>query len=94
MLGAKEGSTPSEEEMIECAKMANAHDFISKLGEGYDTIIGEKGALLTRVKKQRIAIARALIRKPSTLLLDKDTSTLDTQSEKIVQDALEKALNE
>ncbi|GAB1223641.1 hypothetical protein ENUP19_0157G0010 [Entamoeba nuttalli] len=74
--------------------MANAHDFISKLGEGYDTIIGEKGALLSGVKKQRIAIARTLIRKQSTLFLDKDTSTPDTQSEKIVQDALEKALNE
>ncbi|BFU22795.1 P-glycoprotein, putative [Entamoeba histolytica KU27] len=76
--------------MIECAKVANAYEFVSKLAEGYDTLIGEKGALLTRVKKKRIVITCALIRKQSNLLLDEATSALDTQSEKIVQEALEK----
>nr|AAB22961.1 multidrug resistance/P-glycoprotein pump homolog {clone Eh mdr1} [Entamoeba histolytica, HM-1:IHSS, Peptide Partial, 114 aa] [Entamoeba histolytica] len=54
MLGAKEGETLSKDEMIECAKMANAHEFVSKLAEGYDTLIGEKGALLSGGQRQRI----------------------------------------
>ncbi|KAI6671228.1 hypothetical protein NL676_006113 [Syzygium grande] len=81
-----------EAEIVEAAKVANAHDFIASLKDGYDTWCGDRGVQLSGGQKQRIAIARAILKNPTILLLDEATSALDSQSEKIVQDALERVM--
>ncbi|KAJ8420274.1 hypothetical protein Cgig2_030247 [Carnegiea gigantea] len=86
------GNDIDESEMIAAAKAANAHDFISGLENGYDTWCGNRGNQLSGGQKQRVAIARAILRKPAVLLLDEATSALDSQSEKIVQDGLERLM--
>ncbi|KAL7331771.1 hypothetical protein PS15p_203920 [Mucor circinelloides] len=81
----------SDQEIIHACKEANCHTFISQLPQGYNTFVGENGGMLSGGQRQRIAIARAILKNPSILLLDEATSALDTQSERLVQNALDKA---
>jgi len=88
-FGVENTSMP---EVIAAAKVANAHDFIIETEHGYDTVIGDRGSKLSGGQRQRLSIARAILKNPPILILDEATSALDTESERLVQDALEKLM--
>lgn len=90
-LGARPGQEVTQAEIEEACKLANIHDVIMALPEGYDTLCGPNGNRFSGGQKQRLSIARALVRKPKLLILDEPTSALDAESEKLLQDGLEKA---
>lgn len=81
------------EQVTEAAGVANAHDFIMDKDEGYEANIGDRGCKLSGGQRQRISIARAILKNPPILILDEATASLDTESEKLVQDALDRLMN-
>ncbi|RLD03291.1 MAG: ABC transporter, partial [Chloroflexi bacterium] len=82
--------TASDEEIVKAAKIAEAHDFIMELPQGYDTIVGERGQKLSGGQRQRVSIARAVLKNPPVLILDEATSAVDNETEALIQRSLEK----
>ena len=78
----------SEDAVLQAAKIANAHDFIMMMPDGYQTNVGDRGGRMSGGQRQRISIARAILKNPPVLILDEATSALDTESERLVQDAI------
>ncbi|CAG9762931.1 unnamed protein product [Ceutorhynchus assimilis] len=92
LYGSENPAQVTSEELIRVAKEANVYEFVQQLPQGFDTVVGERGVMLSGGQKQRVAIARALIKDPKILLLDEATSALDAQSERLVQEALERIM--
>ena len=89
------GSPEATREDVErAAKIANAHDFIMATPDGYDTCVGDRGSRLSGGQRQRVSIARAILKNPPVLILDEATSALDTESERLVQEALERLMRD
>src|SRR6202040_2174076 len=82
----------TEDEIVEAAKLANAHEFITRMPDGYDSLVGDRGTTLSGGQRQRIGIARALIRDNPILILDEPTAALDSESEQLVMEALERLM--
>ncbi len=85
--------TSTEEEMVQAAKQANIHEFIMTLPKGYDTVLGDRALNVSGGQRQRITIARALVRDPQLLIFDEATSSLDSESEKLIQESIEELRN-
>ncbi|HKG95552.1 MAG TPA: ATP-binding cassette domain-containing protein, partial [Gemmatimonadaceae bacterium] len=88
----EQGPPPSEEEVVAAARAAHAWEFIHRLPEGLDTRVGERGVKLSGGQRQRLAIARVFLKNPAVVVLDEATSSLDTESERLVEEAMEELL--
>ncbi len=86
--------TPREEELLEASRAAHAHEFITRFPDGYETLLGERGINLSGGQRQRVSIARALLKDPRILILDEATSSLDAESEGVVQSALDRLMHD